>query len=84
MALNNYAYYNISSGLIENVIYIEDSVAPTLQWPEGYAIADIPNGLSGEWSMCGIGWRYINDQFVEPTKPDNTTTQPVVTGAETL
>jgi hypothetical protein len=84
MKTNNYAYYNIGSGLIENVIYIEDTVAPTLQWPEGYAIADIPNGLSGEWSTCGIGWSYVNGQFVEPTKPDNATTQPTVTGADTL
>jgi len=84
MKTNNYAYYNISSGLIENVIYIEDSVAPTLQWPNGYAIVVIPDGLSGEWSTCGIGWSYVNDQFVEPTKPDNVTTQPTVTGADTL
>jgi hypothetical protein len=84
MNTNNYAYYNISTGLIENVIYIEDTVAPTLVWPEGYAIADIPDGLSGEWSAAGIGWSYINGQFVEPSKPDSVTTQPTVTGAETL
>jgi hypothetical protein len=69
MALNNFAYYNINSGLIENVIYIEDSFASTLSWPDGYAIVDIPEGLGGEWSMCGIGWRYIDGQFVEPPQP---------------
>lgn len=70
MALNDYAYYNVSTGLIENVIWIEDEVAPTLEWPEGYAIVDIPpGGISGEWSMCGIGWSYIDGQFVEPPKP---------------
>lgn len=69
MSLNNYAYFNTSTGLIENVIYVEDAVAPTLVWPEGYAIVDIPDGLAGEWSMCGIGWSYINGQFVEPPKP---------------
>ena len=69
MALNNYAYYNIGSGLIENVLWIEDAVALTLTWPEGYAIVDIPDGLAGTWSMCGIGWSYIDGQFVEPPEP---------------
>lgn len=69
MAVNNFAYYNIATELIENVIYIEDDLAPTLEWPAGYAIVDIPDGLSGTWSMCGIGWSYINGQFVEPPKP---------------
>ena len=67
MALNDYAYYNTTTGLIENVLWIDDAVAPTLVWPEGYAIVDIPTGgISGTWSMCGIGWSYINGQFVEP------------------
>lgn len=67
MALNDYAYYNTTTGLIENVIWIEDDVAPTLTWPDGYAIVDIPTGgVAGVWSMCGIGWSYINGQFVEP------------------
>jgi len=70
MALNDYAYYNIESGLIENVILCDDAIAPTLVWPEGYAIVDIPEGgISGEWSMCEIGWSYINGQFVEPPAP---------------
>lgn len=69
MALNNYAYYNTETGLIENVIFIEDVTASTLTWPTGYAIVDIPDGLAGEWSMCGIGWSYINGQFVEPLNP---------------
>lgn len=70
MPLNNYAYYNIGTGLIENVLYIEDAVAPTLTWPEGYAIVDIPdNALEGAWSSCGIGWSYIDGQFVEPPRP---------------
>lgn len=79
MTPNNYAYYNTSTGLIENVIYIEDTVAPTLTWPEGYAIVDIPDGLHGDWSMCGMGWSYIDGQFVEPPNPNPEpvqTTQP--------
>jgi|688.fasta_scaffold1859866_1 hypothetical protein len=70
MTLNDYAYYNTQTGLIENVIYCDDEVAPTLVWPEGYAIVDIPTGgVPGEWSTCGIGWFYINGQFVEPPEP---------------
>lgn len=84
MSLNNYAYYNTSTGLIENVIYIADEVAPTLTWPEGYTIVGIPNGaLEGAWSFCGIGWSYINGQFVEPPRPPEPE-QPEVQGAQTL
>ena len=70
MALNDYAYYRQNDGYIENVIYIDDAVAPTLVWPDGYAIVDIPEGgVAGEWTTCGVGWSYINGQFVEPPKP---------------
>ena len=86
MSLNNYAYYAISTGLIENVLWIEDAVSPTLDWPEGYAIVDIPDGLVGEYSMCGIGWSYIDGQFIEPPMPVPVegATQPVSTGSQTL
>ena len=72
MALNDYAYYNIETGLIENVVYLDDERIQDLVDfpPTGYAIVDIPQGgLAGEWSMCGIGWSYINGQFVEPPQP---------------
>ena len=70
MALNDFAYYNTQTGLIENVILVEHDVAPTLILPEGYAIVDLPDGgISGKWSMCGIGWSYLNGQFVEPLCP---------------
>ena len=69
MTTNNYAYYNTTSGLIENVIYVDDAIASTLTWPEGYAIVDIPDGLGGAWSMCGIGWSYVDGQFIEPPNP---------------
>lgn len=68
MALNDYAYYNLETGLIENVIWLDDAnVASLVDFPPaGYAIVDIPTGgIAGEWSMCGIGWSYINGQFVE-------------------
>lgn len=84
MALNDYAYYNTNTGLIENVLWIDSGTAQTLTWPDGYAIVDIPNeGVAGEWSMCGIGWSYINGQFVEPPKPPEPV-QPTIEGAQTL
>lgn len=73
MALNDFAYYNTQTGLIENVIVIENDVAPTLVWPANHAIVDIPDGgVAGKWSMCGAGWSYINGQFVEPKNPNAT------------
>ena len=73
MALNDYAYYNIESGLISNVIWLDDQNLDQLVNfpPEGYAIVDIPTGgICGEYSMCGIGWSYINGSFVEPPNPN--------------
>lgn len=86
MALNNYAYYNTQTGLIENVIWVEDEVVSTLTWPEGYAVVDIPDGLAGTWSACGIGWSYINGEFIEPPMPEPVAAdnQPQVDGAQTL
>jgi hypothetical protein len=88
MALNDFAYYSTQTGLIENVLLVETDVAPTLVWPDGYAIVDIPDGgIAGEWSMCGIGWSYIDGQFVEPPPPPPPppeSVQPVVDGAQTL
>jgi hypothetical protein len=73
MALNDYAYYNKTTGLIENVIWLDTDTIDTLVDfpPEGFAIVDIPTGgVAGAWSMCGIGWSYINGQFVEPPEPE--------------
>jgi hypothetical protein len=70
MALNDFAYYNTQTGLIENVILVDNDVVSTLILPEGYALVDIPDGgVSGKWSMCGSGWSYLNGQFVEPLCP---------------
>lgn len=86
MALNNYAYYNIGTGLIENVIWVEDAVISTLTWPEGYAVVDIPDSLNGTWSACGIGWSYINGEFIEPPAPETIAQpdQPTSQGAQNL
>jgi hypothetical protein len=72
MALQDYAYYDTTTGLIENVLWIDDSVASSLIWPTGYAIVDIPDDIIGAWSVCGIGWSYIDNQFIEPPNPDTT------------
>jgi hypothetical protein len=85
MALNNYAYYSTSTGLIENIVWVEDELVSTFVWLNGYAIVDIPNGLMGEWSTCGIGWSYIGGQFVEPPAPPMPEqVQPATQGAQTL
>jgi hypothetical protein len=86
MALNNYAYYKVDTGFIENVIWVEDAVVSTLTWPEGYAVVDIPDGLSGTWSACGIGWSYINGEFIEPPMPEPVAQpdQPTSQGSQNL
>lgn len=87
MALTDYAIYRLSDGYIENVIWFDDK---TSQWtpPDGCGMVDIPGdgSLAGEWSMCGIGWSYINGQFVEPPGPvvPPAPDQPQVDGAQTL
>jgi len=86
MTLHNYAYYSVETGLVENVVLIDDAIVDSLpDFPaQGFAIAVIPEeGVSGEWSACGIGWSYLEGQFVEPPKPEEPT-QPVSTGAQTL
>lgn len=91
MSLNDYAYYNLETGLIENVVWLDgDTIGTLVDFPEqGYGLVDLPTELVGEWSMCGIGWSYINGQFVEPPKPEPTPipaeeNQPQVQGAQTL
>lgn len=89
MALNDYAFYNKDTGLIENVVWLDDNEISSLvnYPPEGYAIVDIPNeGVVGEWSSCGIGWSYIDGQFVEPPEPapPEGVEQPISQGAQTL
>jgi hypothetical protein len=89
MALNDYAYYNTTTGLIENVVWLDNDAIPSLvdYPPQGYAIVDIPTGgIFGTWSMCGIGWSYIDEQFVEPPEPpaSSPVEQPISRGAQAL
>ena len=70
MSINNYAYYKKSNGYIENIICIDDAHVNTLKWPEDYDIVVMPaETILGTWSSMGVGWSYINGQFVEPEKP---------------
>jgi hypothetical protein len=70
MALNDFAYYNVQTGLIKNVILVDDDAVSSLILPAGYAVVDLPHGgISGKWSMCGVGWSYLNEKFVEPLCP---------------
>lgn len=67
MALTDWAIYRLSDGLIENVIWFDADVAEYTP-PEGCGMVDIPGDgvLAGKWSMCGIGWSYVNGAFIEP------------------
>lgn len=75
MALTDWAIYRLSDGYIDNVVWFD---ADTAQYtpPEGHGMVDIPGdgAYPGLWSMCGIGWSYIDGQFVEPKNPNATTT----------
>lgn len=89
MALKDFAYYSVASGLIENVILLDDEHINTLVDfpPPQYAIVEMPEDIqSGQWSTCGIGWSYLNGQFVEPPAPEKVMLdgQPISQGAQTL
>jgi hypothetical protein len=69
MAIGNYGLYKTSTGIIENIIVWDNENTDAI-WPEGYSIILISD-IVGTWSSCGIGWSYINGEFVEPPKPAN-------------
>jgi len=75
MALTDWALYRFSDGYIDNVIWY-DSDAAQYTPPEGQGMVEIPGDgyYPGKWSPCGIGWSYINGQFIEPPNPNAMTT----------
>jgi hypothetical protein len=77
-----YAWVNKTSYMVENII-AWDGVSP-LAPPDNYEVAEIPEDLQGTWSSPGIGWSYINGQFVEPPAPERPSDQPRTTGSQTL
>jgi hypothetical protein len=73
MAAQEYGLYNTSTGLIENIITWDAQASPDVTWPVGYAVIMFPVPTTqGTWSVLGIGWSYINGQFVEPPNPNPT------------
>jgi len=82
----SFALYSLETGLIENTILMQLSFNAEFVCPEGYGIVENSHSL-GEWSHCGIGWSYINGEFIEPPNPipqPKDTNQPIVDGAQTL
>lgn len=62
-----YAWINKTNHLVENMI-MWDGVSP-LDLSGEYEIAEAPDTF-GEWSSLGIGWAYLNGQFIEPPNPN--------------
>lgn len=62
----NIAVYRLDDGVIDNVITFAGE-SKDYTPPPTHGAVEIPGGaLAGEHSMCGIGWSYIDGQFVEP------------------
>jgi len=81
--MKSFAWINKETELIENIISY-DGVTP-IELPSNILLAEIPEGTVGTWSPAGIGWSYINGQFVEPPEPEYTPPiQPTSTGSQTL
>ena len=79
-----YAWINKTTHLVENMI-MWDGVSPLIL-PDEIENVEAPE-YHGEWSWLGIGWSYINGQFVEPENPNPTVQQqeqPNTTGSQTL
>jgi hypothetical protein len=66
--MKNFAWVNTETEFIENVI-VYDGVTE-IAFPPNVLLVEIPEeGIVGAWSMAGIGWKYVNGQFVEPPLP---------------
>ena len=85
--MKNWAIINKETSIVENTIVTEDDVT----WPstDTHLAVEFPiEGIAGEWSMMSahIGWKYLNDTFVEPPHPVPATehNQPATTGSQTL
>jgi hypothetical protein len=69
--MKNFAWVNIETELVENIIVYDGETLIDL--PPNIELVEFPaEGVAGSWSMMGPGWKYINNQFVEPPEPDNT------------
>ena len=67
----NWAIINRETEYVENIISVADGEI----WPPSntHLAVEFPTeGISGSWSMMGIGWKYMHGQFVEPPQPEPT------------
>jgi hypothetical protein len=86
--MKHFAWINTETNLVENVIYYDGETPLTL--PDNVILVeysqDGDNVIRGSWSPLGIGWSYINGQFVEPPAPElpEPPQQPTTTGSQTL
>jgi hypothetical protein len=81
--MKNYAWINIDNNLVENIIYYDGETPLVL--PDNIILVEYSNeGIQGSWSMLSTGWKYINNQFVEPEQPVSANNQPTTTGSQTL
>jgi hypothetical protein len=66
--MKNFAWINIETELIENVIWYDG--VTEIELPPNVLLIEIPEGLMGGWSAAGIGWKYTHGRFVEPPEPE--------------
>ena len=64
-----YAYVNKTSYLIENMV-VWDGISPLIP-SNGFEFVEVPSDpVRGEWSPLGVGWAYVNGEFIEPPDPN--------------
>jgi len=82
--MKTFAWINTETEVVENVIAYDGETPLVL--PENVRLIEMPEGYMGSWSSLGIGWSYINGEFVEPPQPERTSAnnQPTTTGSQTL
>ena len=83
--MKKFAWINSENELVENIIAY-DGVTP-IELPDGIILVEYPEeGIQGSWSMLSPGWKYIDNQFVEPPEPErpSANNQPTTTGSQTL
>ena len=82
--MKNFAWINTETEYVENVIWYDGETEITL--PPNTILIELPEGLMGTWIAPGIGWSYIDGQFVEPEQPERplANNQSTTTGSQTL
>jgi len=82
----NWAIINRETEMVENIIFMADGDT----WPSTntHLAVEFPTeGVSGSWSMLGIGWKYMYEQFVEPpasTAPIDTVSNVIGTAPDVI